>query len=73
MHERRVGISKYTTSVQGVPLLYCMRKKRIFVGISVSKWHSELQAMSTSAGAIVPESRERFRFGEIAKFMEDFK
>ena len=29
--------------------------------------------MSTSAGAIVPESRERFRFGEIAKFMEDFK
>ena len=29
--------------------------------------------MSISAGAIVPESRERLRFGEIAKFVEDFE
>ena len=29
--------------------------------------------MSISAGAIVPESRERLRFREIAKFVEDFE
>ena len=70
MHERGVRSGKHTTCVQRVPLLYGMWKKGILVGISVSKWYSELKAVSVSASAIVPEGCKGLRLREVAQPMK---